>query len=69
MVLFCLWDVSSVSFLGGEEPPIIYVQDVHIIIVECVDGLCGCHRKSLVLLVCPEFLLNMRGAQGGAGLG
>ena len=33
----------SISFLGGEEPPIIYVQDVHIIIVECVDGLCGCH--------------------------
>ena len=31
------------SFLVGEEPPIIYVQDVHIIIVECVDGFCGCH--------------------------
>jgi len=61
----CLWGVSSVSFLGGEEPPIIYVQDVHIIIVECDDGLCGCHWKSLVLLVRPEFLLNLRGAQGG----
>ena len=62
---FCLWGVSSVSLLGGEEPPIIYVQDVHIIKVECVDGLCGCLSKSLVYLVCPEFLLNMRGAQGG----
>jgi hypothetical protein len=41
------------------------VQDVHIIIVECDDGLCGCHWKSLVLLVRPEFLLNLRGAQGG----
>jgi len=35
--------IISVSFLGGEEPPIIYVLDNHIIIVECVDGLCGCH--------------------------
>jgi len=44
MVLFLsLGCIFSVSFLGGEEPPIIYVQDVHIIIVECVDGLCGCH--------------------------
>ena len=40
-------------------------EDVHIIIVECVDGLCGCHWKSLILLVSPEFLLNMRGVQGG----
>ena len=40
---FCLWGVSSLSFLGGEEPPIIYVQDIHIVIIECVDGLCGCH--------------------------
>jgi len=44
VVLFLsLGCIISVSFLGGEEPPIIYVQDVHIIIVECVDGLCGCH--------------------------
>ena len=54
-----------VFFLGGEEPPIIYVQDIHIIIVECVDGLCGCPWNSLILLVRPESLLNMRGAQGG----
>jgi len=33
---YCLRGVSSLSFLGGEEPPIFYVQDVHIIIVECV---------------------------------
>jgi hypothetical protein len=41
------------------------VQDVHIVIVKFVNGLCGCHRESLILLVRPEFLLNMRGAQGG----
>ena len=35
------------------------------IIIECVDGLCGCHITSLILLVRPEFLLNMRVAQGG----
>ena len=38
--------------LRGEEPPIIYVQDIHrcsgypsvfISSLECVDGLCGCH--------------------------
>jgi len=51
--------------LGGEEPPIINVQDVHIVTVKCVDGFCGCHRESLFLLVRPENLLNMRGAQGG----
>jgi len=33
----------SVSFLGGEEPPNMCVQDIHIVIIECVDGLCGCH--------------------------
>ena len=66
MVLFLsLGCIISVSFLGGEKPPIIYAQDVYIIIVECVDGLCECHLKSLILLVRPEFLLNMRGAQGG----
>ena len=44
VVLFLsLGCIISVSFLGGEEPPIIYVQDIHIIKVECVDGLCGCH--------------------------
>ena len=35
--------VIFVSFLAGEEPPIIYVQDIHIIIAECVDGLRRCH--------------------------
>jgi len=43
VLLLSLGCIISVSFFGGEEPPIIYVQDVHIIIVECVDGLCGCH--------------------------
>jgi len=38
-----VFGVYHLSFYGGEVPPIIYVQDVHIIIVECVDGLCGCH--------------------------
>ena len=38
MVLFLsLGCIISVSFLGDEEPPIIYVQDVYIIILECVE--------------------------------
>jgi len=64
-VWYCFCLLWSVSFLGGEEPPIINVQDVHIVTVKCVDGFCGCHRESLFLLVRPENLLNMRGAQGG----
>ena len=43
MVLFLSLGCIIVAFLGGNDPPILYVQDIHIIIVECVDGLCGCH--------------------------
>jgi len=42
--------IISVSFLGGEEPPIIYVQDIHIIRVECVDGSVGVIEKALSFL-------------------
>ena len=66
---FCLWGVSSVSFLGGEEPPIIYEQDVHVIIVECVDGLPWVSLKkpcpSCTSMVLVEYAWCARGSNLG----
>ena len=54
------------DFLGSQHLspfvakfPIFYVVDVQIIMIKRVYGLSGCHGEGLVLLVGPEFLLDV----------
>ena len=64
--------VLLLSFWGARNPtpsvasvklPIVHVVDVQIIMIKHVYGLIGCYREGPVVLVRPEFLLGVGGAQ------
>jgi hypothetical protein len=65
-IFLSFWGIAiSTSFVAGAKPPFIYVMDVQIIMVKRVNGLSECHREDLVILVRPEFLLDVGSVQGG----